>query len=324
MLPTRPEAIAPGDQAPPSVSAVIATRGRGHALAGCLRPLLADPGLLEVVLVFDDDEDAATVATAAFTDPRVRVIEVQGQNKAAARQAGASAARGDILLLLDDDVILDQGVVSGHARRHDGPGKVVVGYMPVPPSRQAGISRFPTRSYADSYESNRAAWEYDPELILHKLWGGNVSMWREDALRVGLHNPALAGCYHEDWDLGLRCHAAGLVGLFDRTLSANHEHQRSVRRWVTELQLHGISHEELGIAAPSRRSDVLAPVSVPVLVGCLYVISALRLRWLESPVAWRLKRLQARRGAQAERDRRARVSTEAFQQSTSPSHQQAR
>ena len=52
--------------------------------------------------------------------------------------------------------------------------------------RRASAARGPaSRLYADEYERTVADYEREPEAILTRLWGGNVSMWREDLERSG-------------------------------------------------------------------------------------------------------------------------------------------
>ena len=49
-----------------------------------------------------------------------------------ALDVGVQCSTGDVVLLMDDDVIAGPGLVSAHARRHAGAdGLVVVGSMPV-------------------------------------------------------------------------------------------------------------------------------------------------------------------------------------------------
>ena len=96
--------VAAADSGSPSVSVVVPTRDRPEDLARCLRALAAqDPPPLEVIVVDDGSRDPAAVkaATAAFSN--ARCIRLTGLGPAAARNAGAVAARGDVTCLTDDD-----------------------------------------------------------------------------------------------------------------------------------------------------------------------------------------------------------------------------
>jgi GT2 family glycosyltransferase len=283
-----------------NASVVIPSRGRSAALARTLEPLREDPALLEIVVVADDDP-AVGPAVAALGEPRVRVVDVCVHHQNAARQAGLEAARGDVVLFLDDDVIAQRGTVSGHVAHHGVPGRVVVGYMPVPRARLKGVSRFPARAYARSYETQTTTWDEDPSRILTTLWGGNLSMRRTDALRVGIFNPDFTGRYFEDWEFGRRCHAAGMVGVFDRRLRGRHGYRRGVLAWLREGRVQGAAHVQLGVDWARHPLDFLARPAVAALVGALFVCGALRLHALEWRIAYRVRRLQMRLGAREAR-----------------------
>ena len=85
----------------PSVSAVILAFNRERSLRDVLARLEALP-LLEVLVV----DNASTDGTAALVDGwggRVRRVDPGGNLGAAGRNHGAEAARGELLLMLDDD-----------------------------------------------------------------------------------------------------------------------------------------------------------------------------------------------------------------------------
>ena len=85
--------------------------------ARCLPSILADPGALEVIVVFDgpDPSGVAAVARVAAVDGRVRSLEIERPLYPAGKldrwrsigtsavNAGLDAAAGDWLLIVDDD-----------------------------------------------------------------------------------------------------------------------------------------------------------------------------------------------------------------------------
>lgn len=91
--------------APPCVSVVIPTRGRPELVQRAVRSALAQSLRdLEVVVVIDGPDFATRAALAGITDARLRVIALDAPRGAAgARNAGAAAARGSYIALLDDD-----------------------------------------------------------------------------------------------------------------------------------------------------------------------------------------------------------------------------
>jgi glycosyltransferase involved in cell wall biosynthesis len=233
------------------VSVVLPTHGRAALLPVVIPPLLDDHSTHEVIVVVDGSpDDSLGVLTAmAARDPRLRPVAADKIGKARARQAGIERATGDVVLLLDDDVLAAPGLVSGHWAHHasgDIAGLVVVGYMPVrvPDRRLPG--EVATRLYAHEYEQAVRGYERDPGSILPGLWGGNVSLPREDCLRVGVVAPGAPDLTrHDDMDFGIRCARAGLRGVFDRSLAARHLHDRSLDGFAREAREQGFQRHRL-------------------------------------------------------------------------------
>ncbi|MGF1644745.1 MAG: glycosyltransferase [Thiotrichales bacterium] len=89
----------------PLVSVVIAARNEGANLVDMVECLWANsgPALAEVVVVDDGSEDGSGTAVArqfAKTTP-TRVLSTTGVGVAAARNRGAAAARGEVLVFID-------------------------------------------------------------------------------------------------------------------------------------------------------------------------------------------------------------------------------
>jgi GT2 family glycosyltransferase len=250
-----------------TVSVVVPTAGRSAALAQVVAAALADEPT-EVVVV--DDRRDVTRNLALPDDPRVRTVAGQHQGPGPARQAGAEAAVGDIVLLLDDDVVPAPGLVAGHAARHAAREElVVVGAMPVDLGLSEPRPRYPRALYAADYARRVAGWTADPAEVLERLWTGNVSLRRADALRVGLHDPAYRGYRHEDRDFGLRCRAAGLQGVFAPQLRAAHRYARAPEAFFADARAQGAEQAQLmrlhpAAAVPTTASDLLTGVPGPL------------------------------------------------------------
>src|SRR5579875_3788411 len=189
-----------------SVTAIVATRNRRHKLEHCLRALASQDELTQLVVVDDGSEDGTfeLASELAATDERIVAERIPHEGKAAALQAGLASARSEVIL-------------------------VVVGYMPCVRSEPFAGDRFLTDLYAREYEAHCLRLEADPGLVLRCLWGGNVSLRREHCERVNFVPWRLA---HEDQDFGLRCLRHGLTGVFDRTLHAEHRHERDLSQFL--------------------------------------------------------------------------------------------
>jgi GT2 family glycosyltransferase len=89
------------------VSVVVPTHQRREALRANLPGFLEMEDLLEVIVVVDEGEDDGTAAmvTGQFGhDDRVRLIRQPGRGLSPARNAGIAAARGEWIMVSDDDL----------------------------------------------------------------------------------------------------------------------------------------------------------------------------------------------------------------------------
>jgi hypothetical protein len=205
----------------PDVSVVMQAPEDGRVPDGLLRPLLSDRETLEVLVVGG--------AAARRTDARV-VASPGGRGEAVA------AARGEIVLLLDAGVVATRALVSEHARRHAGESRrLVVGYTPIRVIHERVPGDSAVRLRADHYRERCELYERDPASVLVRLWGGNMSMRRGDWQSLGLADAAdLSGR-----QLGARCAAAGIEGVFDRSLTALRIYEPSIAAFVREARAEG-------------------------------------------------------------------------------------
>jgi GT2 family glycosyltransferase len=222
------------------VSVVVPAASDRASLARVVAVSLSDPATLEVVVV--DDTPAGDLPVP----PGARVVRGPCIGPAGARQAGAEAARGPLLLLLDDDVVPEDGLISGHRRRHAATaGIVVVGATPFAPPAGRGEDDVASLIHAQEYAERARLYRSGPQDPLPHLWGGNVSVRRADALAVGIASDAFTEHYHEDRDFGLRLHAAGLRGVYDPALVAHHHYVRTLRQWLADARARGAAEAAL-------------------------------------------------------------------------------
>ena len=216
----------PASSAPwPQVSVVIPTRERPQALDRALRALAAGTaaGATEVVVVDDDPRCSADPDDHGL---ELRVVRSGGAGAAVARNLGAAAARGGILLFLDDDLVADPQLVARHLAEHDAdPGAVVIGQArprPVEPTLAA-------RSAALWWDEHFARKREAIALTFADVLTGNMSIARGDLRRVGGFDPAFSTLRREDWEWGVRVIRAGVPVRYLPEAVADHEFRVGTR-----------------------------------------------------------------------------------------------
>ena len=236
----------------PRVSVVAPTYNRRDGLPAFIQSLLRQTELSELVIAVDGSADGSVewLNEQRRRDERLVVLDLPNRGAGPTRQAGIEAASGELIVLLDDDVIAAPGLIAGHARHHhELEPKLVIGYMPndwrkLPPGRR-GIAYI----YRRAYEQHCKGFAADPAFVLHGFFGGNVSMPRSEFLRVGIEGLAVERG-QDDREFGIRCAKAGIRPVFDPSLAAEHLYDRTLPEFRRDCRLQGRSRRLLHDAHP--------------------------------------------------------------------------
>jgi glycosyltransferase involved in cell wall biosynthesis len=219
------------------VSVVVPTRNRvafvGDAVATALGQICID---LEVIVVDDASDDATAASVEGIADPRVRLVRrARPGGPAAARNAGAAAARGEWVAFLDDDDLWAPDKLSrqlGAARE-----------------REAGFVYGGALAVDDALEPLYLWRVPDPATVLDALLGLNVIPAGSSTVVARASLLRAVGGFDErfshlsDWDLWTRLAAAAPAAC--------------VADVVTAYRLHGMGQH--GDRAPSimRELDLM-------------------------------------------------------------------
>jgi cellulose synthase/poly-beta-1,6-N-acetylglucosamine synthase-like glycosyltransferase len=242
------------------------------------------------VLVVDDKSPDGTAALAERHGVRV-IRHEENRGAAAARNSGAAAARGEILLFVDSDVVPDPGLVAGTLAAFDATTTVAATgrYDPEP----ANETRFA------HYKALWTFWNWELTGAASGESGhiqGALGAVRKNVFdAVGGFDEAYQGGNVEDYELSARLRTAGHRIVFDDRLRGRHHfpgfgtvarnYWDRTRMWVRlRPDLKGFSSGQA-----SKRSAAAAVLAVgsaaghlalPVLWPLAPVVAAVDLAWL--------------------------------------------
>jgi peptidoglycan/xylan/chitin deacetylase (PgdA/CDA1 family)/glycosyltransferase involved in cell wall biosynthesis len=198
---------------PLKLSVVIPTHNRREVLVSRTLPAVFEQDFpadeYEVIVVVDGSTDGTAEALHKLRPPcSLRVIEQPKRGPSAARNSGIQAAKGDLLLFLDDDIICGPHLLMQHVAAHaDSEPAVVYGSISVAPDTPPSILKYANVTWYQDYygriESHKGLrWPEDVYLI------SNSSLPRATLVACGGFDENMPA--KEDYELGLRLWKMGV------------------------------------------------------------------------------------------------------------------
>jgi GT2 family glycosyltransferase len=180
----------------------------------------------EVIVSIDGSEDGTREMVAGFPAPyALRAVWRPNQGRAGACNAGIRAARGALVVLLDDDMEAAPGLLAAHQRAHAGaPARGVIGAVPVVPAQPAQ----PLAEYVRAGFERRLAKlaRSDYSIQFYDVYTGNFSIRRATLLEVGAFDDEFRHYGHEDYELALRLLRAGVELVYRADALAHHHYDK--------------------------------------------------------------------------------------------------
>ena len=232
------------------LSVVIPTYNRAPVLARCLDALGAqDPPAGEVVVVDDGSSDGTPEVLRGH--PWVKAVRQPNGGRAAAKNTGVEAARGDVVLFLDDDVIATPGLLHLHVEHHRNrpePHEALLGHVTWAPEIE--VTRHmhwlehggPLFAYDEIEDREDVPWTM--------LYTANVSLKREFLEPFDTDLPIF-----EDSELAYRLKKRGLILRYDPEALGWHLREETPERTERRMREVGQAAARLHAKWPELRED---------------------------------------------------------------------
>lgn len=256
-------------------SVVIPTFNRAPLLRRLLAQLCGQTAREFEVCVVDDGSSppaAEAIADLRLTYP-LQLLRQDNAGAAAARHAGALAARGEVIVFIDDDMQIGPRFIEQHLAAHER-RSVVLGRIRADPGLSAMplFERWHSRLLDRKAEAIRSG-----ELPLNGnlLFTGNASLRRGDYLAVGGFDISLG--QSEDVELGLRLEKSGVTFRFcEEAWTLHGSDHLSLGKWRSRAQRYGRcdrkvarKHPEMRHASPWRFAFDLKPLARPAVAAAV-------------------------------------------------------
>ena len=227
-----------------TVSVILPTVDRYSYLESVLHQMAAQTVAPHEVIIVDQTpldhrrRDLADIES----DLPVTVIEIPEPGQSTARNAAIEMAAGELILFLDDDLDIEEGVLAGHAERLNHGIDSVSG----------GVDDATAGPPPEGFRHRRASDVFP---------AGNSIVRRSALQRSGLFDPAFDHGSRADHDLGMRLHLSGAQLVYDPDVEVYHHHapvgglrthdartttRAGARRSLTERNLPSVTELYLG------------------------------------------------------------------------------
>ncbi|MGK2925348.1 MAG: glycosyltransferase family 2 protein [Lysobacterales bacterium] len=262
--------------ADPTVSVIVPVHNGGDDLVRCLEAISRSAWRpLECIVVDDASTEVHTAETAQRFGARL-LRQPRQRGPAAARNAGAAAAAGDILFFTDADVVLHEDAIGRAAHElARSPGVAAAfGSYDANPGDASLISRY--RNLYHHWNHQRGAEEAST------FWSGCGAVRRQVFQAAGGFSESFARPSIEDIELGYRLRAAGHRIRLLKDMQGTHLKRWTLRNMVhTDIFLRGAPWVELLQRFPDVPADLNLGWRSRLATGLtgLLVLTLLALAW---------------------------------------------
>jgi glycosyltransferase involved in cell wall biosynthesis len=226
----------------PEITVVIPTYNRIDTLRAVIPSLLRQDlraNRYEIVVAdsLSNDGTAEYLASVTAEYPRVRHLPGPYTGRAMARNAGIAAARGEIVLFTDADIIASPDLLARHLAHHERRGDIAV------VGKELQVSSYAEYERLRDHPAERRPLHPEGRKTLSWLYflTGNASVRKVHLDRVGRFDETFTGYGHEDLELGYRLRKAGLTIVYEPNAIDYHWHPVPYEEQKGKMELAGRS-----------------------------------------------------------------------------------
>lgn len=238
-------------------------------------------GSFEVIVVVDGSTDGTAEALQSLDTPfPLTIIEQTNQGAAAARNRGSDAAKGEIILFLDDDMEAHPRLLVEHNLSYGSGADVVFGHIPLHPKLPANFLTEQVNSWTEERKHRLST--VNLQITPQDLLSGQISLYRESFLNLGGFDNSFTkeGSFgNEDIDFGYRLLQSGCKIVFNSNAISWHKYADTPYQNLQKFR-------QLG------RADVVFIRKHPQLTDVIGNFGAesqcekVFWRWLRYPLCW--------------------------------------
>jgi len=235
------------------VSVVIPSHQRCEALRRALLALskqTADAASYKVIVSIDGSNDGSEEMARSFDAPyELQVTAGPARGRAAACNAAIELARGEVLIVLDDDMQPAPAFVERHLSHHPpGSRLCVMGAVPIELDSSSPHAARYTREKFNAHLAQLA--EPGHVFVPRDFYSGNASLRTEEMRAVGGFSESFTVYGNEDIDLSLRLQAAGVELRYDAAALARQEYDKDLAALAADTVAKGRTTVQLARSHP--------------------------------------------------------------------------
>lgn len=211
-----------------TISVIIPSRNRAAKLGTSLAALKKQTISSFQVIVIDDgsnDENAAQYQQIiAASGLKIQLISQENKGIAGATNAGIEAANGELIVLMDDDILPEPTHLEKHLQHHtEYPGSIVCGTAETAIHANSGkldeYKVFMEESWnQNAFGARTGLIRLSPECFT--VTAANMSFSKATGTELGKFDESLRDC--QDFEFGLRALRKNIPLYFDRRIRAIH------------------------------------------------------------------------------------------------------